>query len=136
MSPKSLPEAEEVATRRRDVNELLFYGPELPPAILSRSYGLRVIPYRWLWDSSHMHSSLVLVTPRGMAPALFSSATGGASTAATTPRLDINPVDKGMPVGGKQKKLLTGWSEVAASCRRNVGADVKRSTYPAGNRTP
>lgn len=44
-----------------------------------------------------MHSSLVLVVPSGMAPALFSRVRGGASTEATTPLLEWRPEVKGMP---------------------------------------
>lgn len=71
--------------------------PELPPGILSRSYGFLVMPWRWLWDSNHMHSSLVLVVTSGMAPAFFSRVKGGASTEATTPLLERRPEVKGMP---------------------------------------
>lgn len=71
--------------------------PELPPGILSRSYGFLVTPWRWLWDSNHMHSSLVLVVTSGMAPAFFSRVKGGASTEATTSLLERRPEVKGMP---------------------------------------
>lgn len=74
-----------------------FDPPELPPHVLVVSYGLLVMPYRWLLDSSHMHSSLVLVTPRGMAPALLSRATAGASVLATKSAREIRPVEHGIP---------------------------------------
>lgn len=44
-----------------------------------------------------MHSSLQLVTPRGMAPALFRKATLGASLDEITSFLEITPVELGIP---------------------------------------
>ena len=48
-----------------------------------------------------------------MAPALFSRATGGASTVDTTPRLEITPVVNGMPARGKKyqtkRELIQSW---------------------------
>lgn len=44
-----------------------------------------------------MHSSLVLVVPSGMVPALFSRVKGGASTEAMTLLLELRPEVKGIP---------------------------------------
>lgn len=60
------------------------------------------MPYRWLWDSDHMQSSLELVTPRGIAPALFNRATGGASPTERTPRRETTPAVLGMPGGQRE----------------------------------
>lgn len=46
-----------------------------------------------------MQSSLVLVIPSGIAPALFSRVKGGASTEAIIPLLEHRPEQKGMPAG-------------------------------------
>jgi len=62
-----------------------------------------------------MHSSLVLVTPSGMAPARLSRATEGVSTVATTPRRDTRPVVWGMPARGEGAARYKVWcgTEVA-----------------------
>lgn len=46
-----------------------------------------------------MQSSGTLVTPNGMAPALFSRATVGASLLASTLAREISPVEQGIPAG-------------------------------------
>lgn len=62
-----------------------------------------------------MHSSLVLVIPSGMAPALFSRVKGGASTEETIPLLEYRPEEKGMPADrdtSNSVKLPAGISEL------------------------
>lgn len=83
-------------------------------------------------DSHHMHSSLVLVTPIGMAPARFSRATGAESTVASTPFLEIRPEVKGMPAR-RETSPDERDDRAASECRARATGDViERLGAPSG----
>ena len=66
-----------------------------------------------------MHSSEVLVVPRGMAPEALMRATVGASSVLRTSRLETRPEAKGIPAKAKFSLIVQGTPEkgVAAAGR-------------------
>lgn len=135
---KSFLGAEEVATWRqdetsfsfKDLSSLPLSSPGRTGCTSSRTGGCgtpATCTARWCWWRPEGRRQLSLAAPRGerrrrQRPPVW---------------IPILWIRACLWEGTKSKqKTLTGWSEAAESCRRNVGVDVKRSIYPAGSRTP
>src|SRR5208282_3490099 len=83
-----------------------------PPAVRERSHGLFVRPYKRLSVSQAISSSGVLVTPRITAPASRNRPTSGASSTATCPARNREPLSHRCPATSIEDLIESGtpWS--------------------------